>query len=333
MKKYNTIDIFKFIMAIFVIAIHTNLMNTDQYPLYSLLVKCAVPYYFMCTGFLLMNKIKKEKSELFIIKKYIYKIIKLYIIWSIIYLPITIYSFINTPHNHNLILSIIITIMKYFTIGEQYFSWPLWYLLAIIYSLMVLYFLNRFKLNRKIIFLISIVLFIIGYIYDYMIINIEMFNGTILSILNILKSIIGNSGRILQGLFYIYLGMLLYDKQKNINKKNIYIFLSEIIILIILNCVINNPIFKIPFNILVFIISIKIDLPNNSFSLYFRKFGVYMYFTHMIFYFIYSLFVGFEKNKGINGFIITLICSISLSFLITIINKDKNNKFLNTIFN
>ena len=35
-------------------------------------------------------------------------------------------------------------------------------------------------------------------IYDYMIINIEMFNGTILSILNILKSIIGNFGRILQ---------------------------------------------------------------------------------------------------------------------------------------
>jgi len=57
MKKYNSIDIVKWIMAIFVIAIHThpfnNIDNDIFLLIYNYIMKSAVPFFFMASSFLL----------------------------------------------------------------------------------------------------------------------------------------------------------------------------------------------------------------------------------------------------------------------------------------
>ena len=50
----------------------------------SIITNIAVPFFFITTEFLLKNKIKREKIKKKVVKKYIY------IIWTIIYLPIII---------------------------------------------------------------------------------------------------------------------------------------------------------------------------------------------------------------------------------------------------
>lgn len=93
-EKYNAIDITKFIMAIIVIFIHTwsrfggILMQTKLIPI---VTNIAVPFFFITSGFLLKNKIKKQKeSKEKVVKKYILNALRIYIIWTIIYLPIII---------------------------------------------------------------------------------------------------------------------------------------------------------------------------------------------------------------------------------------------------
>lgn len=45
MKKYNGFDIVKYIMAIFVIAIHTYPINKDNHYVLNIITQSAVPFF------------------------------------------------------------------------------------------------------------------------------------------------------------------------------------------------------------------------------------------------------------------------------------------------
>ena len=59
-KKYNSIDLTKFIMSIFVVAIHIhpfeNCDNQIILSIYNSLVALAVPFFFISSGFLVAAK-------------------------------------------------------------------------------------------------------------------------------------------------------------------------------------------------------------------------------------------------------------------------------------
>ena len=92
--KINSLDIAKFIMAIFVICLHTHpFRSIEPFPLFEIITNSAVPFFFMASAFLLFQKFYHSKMDLTIIKNYIKRMIKLYVIWNIIYLPISIYGY------------------------------------------------------------------------------------------------------------------------------------------------------------------------------------------------------------------------------------------------
>ena len=59
--EYNSIDLFKFIMALCVVAIHTNPMancsNVFLNRVYENTVNCAVPFFFLSSGYLLAKRL------------------------------------------------------------------------------------------------------------------------------------------------------------------------------------------------------------------------------------------------------------------------------------
>ena len=330
-KKYNSIDLFKFIMAIVVIASHTMYSPKGDVDLVWVILKSAVPFFFMTAGFLISHKIDTSNKGISIIKNYIKKIIVLYIAWSIIYIPITIYGFHNIE-NISISDNLFIIIRKYFFIGEQFYSWPLWYLLCTIYSLSLIYILLKLKVNKKIIFLIALILYVIGYYYTYMASNIDLYSGASYAVLQRLSSYFTRSGRILQGMLYICVGFGIYDRINYLRKYTKQLILS-LCILLIINSMINIEVFIVLLYVVIFMICLSIDLRDNKFYYYLRKTSTIMYFTHMIFFFIYCLFVGFDNCKGLVGFMVCLISTIMLSLILNVINKNRNNKLLNIIFN
>lgn len=85
--KFNKqgIDLFKFVMAICVIAIHTqpfvNRKGTIFLKIYNNFVNCAVPFFFMSSGYLLAVKMKwpfASQRDIKVLKFYLINIIKLY---------------------------------------------------------------------------------------------------------------------------------------------------------------------------------------------------------------------------------------------------------------
>lgn len=324
MKKYNSFDLLKVFLAIFVIAIHTDPLPEHKYLFYELLLQSAVPCFLMISAFLLFKKNETNDNT---IKKHLFKIIKLYLIWTIIYLPISIYFFANSDSS---IKIIIIRFFKDFIfVGQQPYSYQFWYLLSTIYCLLILLFFKKKKINDLYLLCLALFLYVIGMIIDYYTLNINSLNGVMYKIFYIIKHTFG-SGRMFYSMIYIFIGM--YISKNNIRIKSIYC-ITSIIFLSILSYYTKIEIFKILLYVSIFMTFVSMNLKNSTKYFFLRKTSTIMYFTHMIFFFIYTLIIGQDKCKGLFGFLFTLFGTILLSIIVFYIGKKHpNNKIIKYIF-
>lgn len=333
-SEYNGIDIFKFVLAIVVVASHTNLFvnvsDSIALNVKSYIFSLVVPFFFIASGFLLGVKINNNKEDTFIIlNKKIKSTIKLYLCWTIIYLPITLYGYIT--NGKGILYNILSFIRGGLLIGENFDSWPLWYLLSTIYSLIFIKIMlkNVKKENNKI--LIVSAVFILSIIIDWLTDNVNSFSGIIYYIAKLLSITILN-GRLLRGVIYIFIGMKLSIINRRINNiLKVIILLIMGIIYIFISNYINEFVILIS-GIILFLLSLDVHFGKIK-SIFYRKSSTIIYFTHMIFYFIYSVIIHNEKTYyGISSFIFTLSCTIILSIIIYNIQKNKNTKLLKILF-
>lgn len=89
MQQNDTFDILKYVLSLMIIAIHTQLFPMLLYPW----LRIAVPLFFILSSYLFFSKSKKqeEHKKNVLVHKYIFKNIKYYFFWFILFFPITIY--------------------------------------------------------------------------------------------------------------------------------------------------------------------------------------------------------------------------------------------------
>lgn len=140
-SKYNSIDFAKFLLAFFVVAIHTEpLITCKNYfvlSIYDSVVRLAVPFFFIVCGYFIGKKFD-GRNDTMIIYKQIKKILKMYLFWTIIYSPLEICHFMSS--SIPLAKEVLLYIRGFICVGEHYNSWPLWYLLSTLYGLVLIYF-------------------------------------------------------------------------------------------------------------------------------------------------------------------------------------------------
>jgi len=147
-KNINSFDILKFLLAYCVIAIHCGM---DQFSsIGGKVVEIAVPVYFVISGFLML----KNVSVCGRFKHYILKLVRLYITYTIIYIPLTVYGVRNMSWSEAM-LSIL---QGTFIIGENYYSWPLWYLWSLIWGAVFVKLLLKFRVNIEGLFVLGVAL-------------------------------------------------------------------------------------------------------------------------------------------------------------------------------
>ena len=128
-----------------------------------------------------------------------------------------------------------------------------------------------------------------------MIDNLNNLSGIFYYIAKIL-SVTVFSGRLLNGIIFIYIGMKFSNN-----------FVRPFIILVV------EPI--------LFSLSLNINCEKLE-TVFFRKASTVMYFMHMIFYFIYSVVIhNTIKYDGFESFIFVLICTLTLSIIVYKIEK------------
>lgn len=325
--KYNSIDVFKLLMSFCVVAAHTEplILCTNQLVIecYYSIIGLAVPFFFIAAGFLLGKKLKYpfEKNLIYnqgIVKKYLSKIIKMYLIWTLMYLPLAIIPFVT---NHiRPIKAVMLYIRNFIFIGEQYNSWQLWYLLSTIYAVLLLLILLKFKISFNKIMAIGFLLFLLSVGVDF----VSMYEGDASVFLLMLKKIIGWTiirGRILIGGFYIPVGIYLSRK-----KIPILPTIITIICVFVLNTfestAIAKSFFTAVYSIGLFVLVESIKLPNSVLYHHLRRMSTVIYFIHMYVWVFYYTLVYQEKKMGMEAFCVTLLFSIILSVVYSFLKDN-----------
>jgi surface polysaccharide O-acyltransferase-like enzyme len=121
------------------------------------LARIAVPFFFVCSGFLLYRKTKLSDFSLKPTKRYAQRILKLYLLWSLIYLPIRLRGFYSS--NNSIVHDTLAYIRDFIFVGSYT---QLWYLNATFFSVIVISFLLYKKVSPKILISIALILYLIG---------------------------------------------------------------------------------------------------------------------------------------------------------------------------
>jgi len=156
-KRYELIDIFKFICAIFVVGIHSEIIkdpNIDaNWYILNMVFRIAVPFFFVTSGFLFGKKYYKDEENLKnITKKQIKGLAIPFVFWMLVSLP---YNIITYKGGN---------LTKFLIQRTIFYPWgAMWYVLALIIAIQISYiFLKYNKLKIAIIF--SLIFFLIALI-------------------------------------------------------------------------------------------------------------------------------------------------------------------------
>lgn len=136
-KQYNGLDVVKAVLAVLVAARHMIQIFYPPESKWRLVIgawlsNLAVPVFFIIAGFFLFGKVEREKPEenRAVVLRYCRRILKLYVLWSILYLPI---DYINWSHGEDKSIK-----RAAFTYVQSFFfcstTVQLWYLPALLVS-------------------------------------------------------------------------------------------------------------------------------------------------------------------------------------------------------
>ena len=142
-KIYCGIDLFKLIAAILVVLLHT-IENSSWYSseIKFVFTMLAVPFFFITSGFFFCKGLSSATDEKKYFIKYEKNLLKMYVVWAmIIYFPFEIISYTNKYPEAGGLKTFLLLFRRMFIIGPG----PYWYLMALMWSSVFLF----FCFNRK----------------------------------------------------------------------------------------------------------------------------------------------------------------------------------------
>lgn len=143
--NYPDLDTAKLAMAFLVVEIHARpLMG---FPLFEGIIEgidvVAVPFFFIASAFLCFRGLDEyafiNASYLGAVRvrKTIEKLLRLYLTWTLLFLPLTVLGNILLGNSFSRALFMFLRGML--LVGENCYSWPLWYLLASVVGFALVY--------------------------------------------------------------------------------------------------------------------------------------------------------------------------------------------------
>lgn len=273
-QQYHSFDVLKFIIAFLVIAIHCNVQ--EHSPLLRKVCDLAVPLFFMMSGYLLLKNVNRGGYA----KRYIIKLSKLYLLWSIIYLPLAIKGYYEW--GLSLPIAIYGYVRDFLFMGQHYMSWQLWYLLALIYGVCMIKLFQKMKISIEGCTIIGILLTFIGLLMN-IIHDASLQNNIVSSIVSSYFELFRTvRNGIFNGFLFIVLGMLLCKHWETLKR------ISKYVIIMILLLSIGLYLYEIPFTLhllsftLLYCI-LLIRMPDVSYYEWLRNMSTLIYFSHMLF--------------------------------------------------
>lgn len=280
----------------------------------------AVPFFFITSGFLFEDHCCNSAHPSLLAKESIHKYFRLYTFWTVIYLPLTIYSYVTNKYSFGKCLWYFIR--GYCLVGEHTYSWILWYLLALIYCYIILYVVLKKNFSLKKLLILSLAALVFGgYIDSFVKRDLSSFQF-LETIQYLIKSTV-SSGRILKGIGYFPWGILAYRFfQKKNGQPSFLVNIALILVGLTGNCIgyifgdgllINLSVLIAVFAL--FIIVANMNVTCDRLCAISRRQSMDCYFVHLYIYVLMCLLIRGEMVQGFSVFIITVMLTVSGSFL------------------
>lgn len=315
-QQYYAFDALKFIIAFLVIAIHCNVQEFS--PLLRKVCDLAVPLFFMMSGFLLLKNINGGA------RRYIIKLFKLYLLWSIIYLPLAIKGYCEW--RLSLPVAIYGYVRDFFFMGEHYMSWQLWYLLALMYGVCIIKFFQKIKISIEGCAIIGILLTFVGIlmnvIYDASL-QTDVVTSFVSGYFELFRTV---RNGIFNGFLFIVLGMLLCKYLEALKR------VPKYVIIVILLLSIGLYLMNIPFALHLLSFSflyciLLVRMPEVSYYVWLRNMSTLIYFSHMLFVALIKYTIPSVTSFG-EGWFYASMMSFVVSATVLWLVKNKKMRFL-----
>lgn len=329
-RRNCSIDIFRLLFAIYVVAIHSTPATLESLPLLdtmlSSLFRFAVPFFLIVSGYYFFANTEKNTSRSGL-TSYLKKIIVIYAFWSV---PYFIINFISWGHT-SLVGFAIDCVYSFFLRGSYY---HLWYFPALIFAVCISAALYRLKLKRFLI-LIAAVLYSACYI-------ISTYN--LLSAVPVATNVISILQPLASGLFYFSCGQLVkyfYGKFADSSKRNSLRYILPLSVIMWFVLIWANYFLSLNADLII-IFGIYINVGLTVLVLLFhplaqhaavakkcRYLANFIYYSHPVFRFIMDM-VGAHlfTFSDLWNFPITLLLSLAAGLILYRINSKTINRFI-----
>ena len=350
-KQNNAIDLAKFICAVFVVAIHvapfgtadgTTVIGYLNFFIQDYLARIAVPFFFITSGYFLFRKTDKSNFDIKPAKQYVFKLIKLYLIWSLIYLPVRLGSVFTDKKG---IIHGIITYFKDFIFSTSYSH--LWYLNALIFATVLISLLLYKRVKPAYIIAGGVIFYFIGLFGQSWFGFLEPLRGTFIwDILKSVQSLITTTrDGLFDGLVFVGIGMIFAFYEIKLSKKQALSGLAISLILLFIESFglqffgysrsHDTYLFLVPTAFFLFAAVRNIQLPDNREYKKMRTLSSLIYFIHPWIKIILGAitYVIFKKQAiFFISFALTFAIAFFLSSAVMKLSEKPKGKWLKNLY-
>ncbi len=315
MSRNKSIDFFKFAFSVGIIAIHISFMKNFTPQIYNMtaqgLFRLGVPFFFVVTGYYYYGRIQNNQDT----KNYMKKLVKLFLTFTIIESIIYLFAYIWTLNNP---IAILLYLYKSLTVGQ---GGIYWYMFSLIFSLVLLTPMWK-KKKIKPLLIVGLILYLLTATNDvYGAIFAESFIQNIAKINTTLFC--WPQAGLCSSLLYLSLGAVLYEykpQYKNLDLDlglALFVLVGEALLFqntgaYDANCYLSL-IFAVP---LLFLYVSK----NDFIKFETKRLGLmstYMYMVHPIVIIIFRWTIPFLNSTNELLFLLTMIVTTTISYLLT----------------
>ncbi len=352
-KVFPSIDIAKFVCAVLVVAIHTTpLIDINVHldnALCSYLTRLAVPFFFITAGYFCFRKTSYSEFDFHIPFRQALKILKLYLLWTVIYfIPLLYRDVYNCEEGY--LWGLLYAVRTVIFSGYHH----LWYLNATAFSIIAISIAIKKKFHIKTILLWGFLLYLIGLFgQSYYFLIKPLSNYPILwSFLQIFRKIIATTRNgLFEGVLFVSIGMLFAYKKIVLKYTHALIgFIISMLLLFVEVFIIiyqdlflekNTYLFLAPAAFFMFYLISHIEIPISPFTGKLRTYSTLVYFVHSWINTPILTAVILVLNRLLNTdytlhsflrFLVVLGTSIFISWIIMKLENLKHWKWLKKLY-
>lgn len=339
-KEYIAIDIFRFVCALMVISLHIRPFTDFSFELgfwmEEIISRIAVPFFFVTSGFFLAAKIQDRNR----VKCYFMKVLRLYLVYTILYFPQIVYSFRKVGEGP---VDFIRTFLHDFLLSGPYTH--LWYFRALLVVVFLIYILkNRTSLSDRKLLLGAFVLYVIGCAgctYRNFVIQNNILG---MIILGYEKIFVTTRNGLFFGFFYSFLGYYAWNFKSKISEKYFGIFAVFSLILLhaeayILRFALHieegfDMLYTLPlvvYFLFRLLCSIRVSVYYAQIGRYLRKLSTLMFGLHLfVKFYLHWILLHIVKSslKSLPYYLVMTAATIGVSCFIIWMENRKGFEFL-----